>query len=144
MFKNNILNLLKSTGIVVFISAMGSLAAYLVNLNYIATFIFLFIIQFIIFSFVGNILTSYFTEKTKQKQLDLLEPLSTILECAYCNANNLMTFFPNDVERIEFECDKCKNKNLVNIGFSVARITEPVNVPNLTGIPLVDEKNNEK
>ena len=71
MFKNNILNLLKSTSIVALISAIGSLAAYLININYIATFIFLFIIQFIIFSFVGNILTSYFTEKTKQKQLDL-------------------------------------------------------------------------
>lgn len=139
MFKNNLLSLLKSTLIVVFISALGSLGAFLVGYNFIPAFILLFVFQFILFSFAGSIITSYFQEKTKQKQLDLLEPLSTILQCAYCNQENLMTFFPNDKERIEFECDKCRKKNLVNIGFTVARITEPVAVPNITGISLVDE-----
>ena len=134
------LQILKSTLIVVFISALGSLGAFLLNFNFIATFILLFVFQFIIFSFIGNVITSFFQEKTRQKELDLLEPLSTILQCAYCNKENLMTFFPNDKERIEFECDACNKKNLVTIGFSVARITEPINIPNLTGVPLVEDK----
>jgi hypothetical protein len=133
-------NIIKSTGIVLFLSALGGLGAYLIHLNFWATFILLFVFQYIIFSFVGNLITSYFVEKTRQKELDILEPLSTILECAYCKAKNLMTFFPNQDERIEFECDSCKKTNLVNINFSVARITESVNIPNITGIPLVDEK----
>lgn len=140
MIKKYMVAALKSTSIVVIISALGAYSAYLFNINYIATFLFLFVIQFIIFSFLGDIITNYFREKTKQKQLDYLEPLSSILECAYCNESNLITFLPNQNERIEFECSKCKNKNLVNLAFSVARITEPVNVPSITGIPLTNEK----
>ena len=53
----------------------------------------------------------------------------------------MMVFIPDENERVEFECSSCKNKNLVNIQFMVARITEPVTVPNVTGIPLIqDEK----
>lgn len=140
MSKLYILNLIKSTLIVSFISAFGSLGAYLVGYNVLAAFIFLFVIQFIVFSFLGNIITSYFQEKTKQKQLEVLEPLSTILECAYCNAKNIMTFLPDENERVEFECENCKNKNLVTIGFSVARVTSPVKVPNITGVSLSEEK----
>jgi len=119
---------------------MGALGAWLVHLNFTAAFLILCSVQYILFSFAGSIITSYFTQKTRQKELDLLEPLSTILECAYCKTNNVLTFFPNQNERIEFDCDKCKKKNLVNINFSVARITESVSVPNLTNIPLIDEK----
>ena len=141
MNKIYFLNILKSTAIVFIISLLGSLSAFLFNLNYFAVFLFLFVIQFIIFSFIGDIFTSYFKEKTKQKELDKLEPLSTILECAYCTEPNLITFLPNQNERIEFECTKCKNKNLVNLSFSVARVTQPINVPKLTGIPLTNEEN---
>jgi hypothetical protein len=140
MQKDNLINTIKSTFTVLFISGLGALGAYLIHLNFYAAFILLFVFQFILFSFVGFIITSYFTQKTRQKELDVLEPLSTILECAYCKANNLMTFFPNQEERIEFECVSCKKTNLVNINFSVARITDTINVPNLTGIPLIDEK----
>lgn len=140
MIKNSFFTTLKSFTIVAVVSFIGSYAAYISDVNYIATFIFLFIIQFIILSFLKDVIVNYFKEKTKQKQLDYLEPLSSILECAYCNESNLVTFFPNQNERIEFECTKCKNKNLVNLVFSVARVTEPINIPKLTGIPLVDEK----
>lgn len=141
MIKDYILAMLKSTITVTVISALGAYSAYLFDINYLATFLFLFVFQFIIFSFLGDLITNYFKEKTKQKQLDYLEPLSSILDCAYCNESNLITFLPNQNERIEFECVKCKNKNLVNLVFSVARITEPVNVPSITGIPLTNEKN---
>jgi hypothetical protein len=136
----NILNFVKSTTIVITISAIGALGAFILNLNFYASFLLLFAFQYIVFSFFGNVITSYFVQKTRQKELETLEPLSTILECAYCNSKNLMTFLPNQNERIEFECESCKNKNLVNIAFSVARITENVKIPNITGIPLVDEK----
>jgi hypothetical protein len=140
MIKNYFLTFLKSTFIVVFISLIGATAAYTLGINFVGAFLLLFAIQFILFSFVADIIKNYFQEKTKQKQLDALEPLSTILECAYCNHSNLITFNPNQNERIEFTCSSCSNKNLVNIGFSVARITEPVSVPTLTGINLKDEK----
>ena len=137
--KRNFLNAIKSTSIVVFISFLGGLGAFLINVNFYAVFILFFVFQYIIFSFLGNVITNYFVQKTKQKELDVLEPLSTILECAYCNSKNLMTFFPNQDERIEFECNKCKNKNIVNIVFSVARVTETISTPNLTKMPLLDE-----
>lgn len=141
MDKNKaIKDIAKSTLIVFFTSSFIALAAYLFNINWIATFIFVFVLQYILFSFFGNIINNYFIEKTKQMQLDALEPLSTILECAYCNIKNVITFLPDETERIEFECLSCKKKNLVNIQFVVARITENVSINTGTNIPLTDEK----
>ena len=134
-------NLIRSTLTVLFTSSLISLAAFLFGVNWIATFILVFVLQYILFSFFGNIINNYFAEKTKQKQLDVLEPLSTILECAYCGSKNIMTFLPDETERIEFECDSCKKKNLVSIQFVVARITDAVTINTTTNIPLIDEKN---
>jgi hypothetical protein len=134
-------DLIKSTLTVFTTSGLIALAAFLFGINWIATFILIFILQYILFSFFGNIINNYFAEKTRQKQLDTLEPLSTILECAYCNSKNLMTFLPDETERIEFECDSCKKKNLVSIQFVVARITDTVSINNGTNIPLIEEKN---
>lgn len=133
--------LIESTLTVTFTSFLISISAYLFGINWIATFILVFVLQYILFSFFGNIINNYFTEKTRQKQLDTLEPLSTILECAYCNSKNIMTFLPDETERIEFECESCKKKNLVNIQFVVARITDAVTMNSTTNIPLIDEKN---
>jgi hypothetical protein len=135
------IDLIKSTLLVFGISALGGLAFYLVGYSFISSFILLFITQYILFSFLGNLIKSYFEEKTKQKELDSLEPLSTILECSYCGKPNIMTFLPNDSEALEMTCSSCNMKNSVRIQFVVARITEPVNVPNITGVPLVENKN---
>jgi transcription elongation factor Elf1 len=132
----------KSTLTVMILSALGALGAYMFHLNFIAAFLILFVIQYILFSFFANIVNTFFREKTKQKMLDSLEPLSTILECAYCNFKNIVTFYPNDNERIEMECESCKKKNLISMQFVVARITEPVNVETTT-LPLIDEKDKE-
>jgi hypothetical protein len=141
MNKIYFLNILKSISLVTITSLLGALSAFLFNANYFAVFLLIFVFQFILFSFIGDIVKSYYKEKTKQKELDKLEPLSTILDCAYCNEQNLLSFFPNQNERIEFECTKCENKNLVNLSFSVARVTKPINVPKITGIPLTDDEN---
>jgi hypothetical protein len=139
MKNTTLLDIVKSTLTVIFISSLGALGCYLFHLSFWASFLLFFVFQYIVFTFAGNIITSYFVEKTRQKELDILEPLSTFLECAYCKAINLLTFLPDQSERIEFDCEKCKNKNLVNINFTVARITDSIKVPNLTGVPLIDE-----
>jgi hypothetical protein len=131
---------IKSTGIVLFVSLLGGFSFYLLGYSFWSTFILFFIFQYILFSFIGNLVNNYFAQKTKQKELELLEPLSTLLECAYCNKPNIMTFLPNDNEVLEMECAACKKKNSVRIQFVVARLTEPVNIPNVTGIPLVENK----
>lgn len=134
-------DLIKSTLLVLGVSTLGGFAFYLLGYNFISSFLLLFIFQYIVFSFIANVVKSYFAEKTKQKELDSLEPLSTILECAYCGKPNLMTFLPNDNEMLELDCSSCSKKNSVRIQFVVARLTEPVNVPNITGVPLVENKN---
>ena len=55
-----------------------------------------------------------------------------------------MTFLPDQNERAEFICNSCNKTNLVNIQFVVARITEPVNMPSVTGIPSIQTVANEK
>lgn len=136
---------IKSTLIVVLISTIASLGIKTLGGNFWAAFALFFSLQYIIFSFIASIIKNYYLQKTRQKELDALEPLSTILECAYCNTSNVMTFLPDQNERAEFECSSCKKTNLVNIQFVVARITEPVNMNNATGVPSIQTvSTNEK
>jgi hypothetical protein len=116
----------KSTTAVLFISTLIALATFLLNGHYIAAFILAASIQYILFTLIGNIVNNYYIQKTRQKELDKLESLSSLLACAYCQAPNVITFIPDQNERIEFDCDQCAGKNVVTIGFTVARITEPV------------------
>lgn len=131
---------IKSTITVITTSLLIALSVWLLNGNYAAAFILSISIQYILFSFFGGMINNYFTQITRQKELDKLEQLSTILECAYCKKHNVMTFLPDENERIEFVCDSCGKRNLVNINFTVARITEPVISNNPTGPNLLEEK----
>jgi uncharacterized membrane protein len=138
MFKLDIKvkNFIKSTFYVCIVSLFAGMGGYLLGYNFLAFFLLFAAIQYILFSAISSLIISFFVEKTKQKELDKLENLSTILNCAYCNQPNVMTFLPQNTSRLELECDSCKKKNVVTIGFTVARITEIVNVPTVTGIPL--------
>lgn len=135
---------IKSTFIVSIISFLGSLGIKSLGGNFWASFVLFFTIQYILFSFIGTIVKNYFIQKSLQKELDALEPLSTILDCAYCNTSNVMTFLPDQNERAEFICSSCSKRNLVNIQFVVARITEPVNMPSTMGIPSIQTVSNEE
>lgn len=137
-------NFIKSTFIVVVISTIASFGVKAIGGNFWAAFALFFSIQYILFSFIASIIKNYLFQKTKQMELETLEPLSTILECAYCNTNNIMTFLPDQNERAEFVCTSCKKTNLVNIQFLVARITEPVNITNATGVPSIQTVSNEE
>jgi len=131
---------IKSTLIVISISTLASFAVSSFGGNFWAAFLLFFSIQYILFSFFANIIKNYFIQKTIQKQLDKLEPLSTILECAYCNTSNVITFLPDQTERTEFVCTSCEKTNVVGIQFVVARITEPINIPNVLGTPSTQTK----
>lgn len=125
-----------STTKVVSLALLGAFSLYLIGLNFWGTFLLLICLQYILFYCISYVLNVLAIEKTKQKELDKLEKLSTLLNCAYCNKQNVMTFDPNESNRIEFECEHCKKKNLVTMQFLVARITEPVNLPKVTGVHL--------
>jgi len=130
---------IKSTVIVLFISCLGALSFHLAGYSFFISFLLFFVFQYIIFSFLGNLINNFFIQKTKQKELDVLEPLSTILECAYCNTKNVMTFLPDQNERLQFECSSCKKTNSVNIQFVVARTTEPIQTQTPIKVDLKDE-----
>jgi hypothetical protein len=120
----NLLNFFKSTSTVLALSGLCGLAFHLLNHNFWASFILAFFFQYALFAFIGNIINSYFSYKLKETELDKLENLSSILECAFCAKPNVVTFFPNQNERFEFECEECKNKNVVNLNFTVARVMD--------------------
>lgn len=128
--------LIKSTSITALTSSVAGLGGWLLNLGFFPVFLLFFVFQYILFFALSTLVVSYFKEKTKQKELDKLENLSTILNCAYCNHANIMTFLPNDNSKLEFTCDECKKQNSVTMNFVVARLTEPVNVPKVSGMDL--------
>lgn len=116
------------------LSFLGALGGYIIGFNFWGVLLFLICFQYILFFVLSQIMNTIVLEKTKQKELDKLEKLSTLLNCAYCNKQNIMIFDPDDNNRIEFKCDHCEKKNLVTLQFVVARITESVNVPKVTGL----------
>ena len=128
-------SIIKSTATVLGLSFLAGFAATLAGVSFWAGFFSAAILQYIVFSFVGSFLTHYISESRRKLELDKLESLSTILQCAYCHKPNLMTFNPNDVERIEFECDACKKRNLVTMQFTVVQISQPLEIPKVIGIP---------
>jgi hypothetical protein len=118
------------------ISFLGAFSFFILEIgNFYANFILFFIFQFVILSFILNIIKTKIKNKTREKELEKLENLSTILECAYCKKKNIVIFNPNETERIEFECDHCKKKNLVTIQFLVSQIFEPMEIPKVIGVP---------
>jgi hypothetical protein len=122
------INFIKSTSVVIFVSALAGLSGYLLGFNFLGIFILFFVMQYILLSFIKEWIVSYYQEQTRQKQLDKLENLSTILECAYCQTPNIMTFVPDQNEKLNFVCEKCLKNNSVNLQFIVARTTEPLDL----------------
>lgn len=114
----------KSTGIVCLLSSLIGLGCVLMEKPFLPAFILAVAIQYILFSVIAGTITNYFKFQTRQKELDKLVPLSTILECAACSSQNITTFIPDQNERFEFVCQVCEARNVVNINFVVAKVTE--------------------
>lgn len=123
--RNQLYLLGKSISIMSFISLSLSLTVNLLfDKDILATFILGCILQILIYSFINDFLIKARALKVQELELNKLEQLSTILSCASCKTNNLVTFIPEDNSRFEFVCENCKGKNVVHINFSVARTTE--------------------
>lgn len=136
----NIKRVLKSTVTVAVISTIIALAVANIGGSFLTSFALAFCFQYILFSFIANLINSYFKQRTLQKELDSLESLSTILQCAYCNHQNVMTFIPDDLESSSFTCSKCEKTNTVKIQFVVARQTEILQLPvSSKGVSLKDK-----
>jgi hypothetical protein len=117
---------IKSTLIVLLVSGTSALAGSIFGFNFWGVFLLSVVIQYMLFSFIGGIINSILSQKVKIKELEQLEQLSTILQCSSCTQNNIITFIPDENERVEFICESCKKTNVVNINFSVAGVTDPV------------------
>lgn len=128
-------NLIRSISINLVISALAGLTNILFGGSFLYVFLFAFLIQYVLYSVIATIIINYYKEKTKQIELNKLENLSTILECAYCSQKNLLTFIPEQNERTEFTCTSCNKENAVIINFTVARITDSLPINSL----LTDE-----
>lgn len=130
-YKAQYLEILKSTTIVLTISSLVGLSFFLYGHPFLPAFFLAVSVQYVLFSVIAAVVKNYFDNQTKQRQLEKIESLSTILECATCSTANVTTFVPDDSERFEFVCTKCNSRNVVNINFTVAKVMnfeDPFNV----------------
>lgn len=112
---------LKSLLTVVAVSTLCGSGGYLLDKSFFGVFLVATAAQFII-GYVLSAHSAYDFKKTAYlAELEKLEKLSTILNCAYCNEPNLVTFLPDTAP--ELVCDKCKNTSNVKLHFTVARQT---------------------
>lgn len=120
----SVFEFLKSTSTVCFLSSLVGLGAVLADKLFWPAFILAAAAQYILFSVIAGTINNYFSYQIRQRELEKLLPLSTILECAACSSPNICTFIPDQNERFEFVCRNCESKNVVNINFVVAKVTE--------------------
>jgi transcription elongation factor Elf1 len=124
----NILRFLVSN---IILSSLFGLISVLSGGHFLYVFLFSFLILYVLYSVIAKIIISFFKEKTRQKELDKLENLSTILECAYCSDKNILTFIPDQNEKLEFTCVSCNKLNSVIMQFSVIKKNETIQISSL-------------
>lgn len=102
------------------------LAGHVSKIGFLAPYLLCLFLELIGLYFLGVVYRTRVLEKIKFAELDKIGNLSSILSCAACNASNIITFIPDNQERVEFECEKCHKSNVVTIQFSVAVMTSPM------------------
>lgn len=131
-------NILKPLIINIIISSLFGIV-YLINGGFFFyAFGIAFLSQYVLYSFVSTLIVNFYREKTKQLELQKLENLSTILECAYCGNKNILTFIPDQNEKLEFVCESCNKPNTVIMQFTVIRQNETVPIQSI----LINEDKN--
>lgn len=125
-----IFKIVKSLTTIIAVSSLVSVFFFMGGASFVSVFCIATALQFIMGYLVSAYLTSKHNTEVYLNYLSKLEKLSTILDCAFCNTPNIVTFLPQ--ESADFECTNCKNTNAVKIAFSVSRATTPS--PSLTAI----------
>jgi transcription elongation factor Elf1 len=119
------------------VSTLFGLISLLSGSSFLYVFLFSFLIQYVLYGFIAKIIVNFFREKTKQLEISKLENLSTILECSYCNSKNILTFIPDQNEKLEFTCSSCNKLNSVIMQFTVIKQNETLPISSL----LKDDEN---
>lgn len=126
-------NIIKSILTTAFVSSLTGIVSVLVGKTFWVAFCMMTILQ-IVFGYALATYTFYnYKKDVYLAELDKIEKLSTILNCAYCNEPALVTFLPDQTP--ELQCEKCKNNSSVKLHFTVARQTTaptPLSEPQTT------------
>ena len=103
------------------VSTFCSLIFTLFGVSFWYTFAIVCLLQWI----TNYVVHVYIKEKNLKEmylaELSKLEDLSTLLNCAYCNTQNVVTFLPESVT--DFKCTNCNNINHVKLNFTISRST---------------------
>lgn len=117
-------NALKSILMTCFIASLCGLSGLIFGKSFLAIFCIAIVIQ-IMLGYALSTLTFYNYKKSVYlAELEKIEKLSTLLNCAYCNETCLVTFLPEVAP--ELKCAKCNNTSSVKLHFTVARQTNIV------------------
>lgn len=133
-------NTIKSTATTVFISALCGTSAYLFGSSFWAAFALATAIQYIAGYIIATYVFSSYKNSVYMAELDKLEKLSTILNCAYCDHQNVFTFLPDEVP--DLKCEQCQNVNSVKLHFTVARTASTIST-NIADILKEPQTNNK-
>lgn len=117
-------SIIKSLVTTVVISTLCGLGSHLFNHSFWAAFALATAIQYVVGYVVATYMYGSYKSSIYMAELDKLEKLSTILNCAYCDHQNVFTFLPEEVP--DLKCEKCQNINSVKLHFTVARTTSSI------------------
>lgn len=110
-----------------------SVIAYTLEYNYIAAFLFTFVIQIAVGFIVSSIRDSWLAIKSEQIENDriaLLSQQGLELKCAHCSNSSFVPIRLD--EHNNYDCPHCTKSNAVYLNVTVARETAMMNVGRLT------------
>ena len=106
------------------VSFLSGSAAFLIERSFWAYYILSFVLQIIIGYVIATYTYSHYKSTAYMAELEVLEKLSTLLNCAYCNQPNVITFLPDNIP--DLKCDQCGSISSVKLHFTVARTTTAI------------------
>ena len=120
-------NIVKSLLITLVISLIISGICYAMGLGFTKPLVITIITLFVGGFLIGQISETLLAINNKRLENERIKEFSKqgmIIECAYCEE---MNFVPIRLdERNEFVCEKCNEKNAVQISVAASRITTPI------------------
>lgn len=130
--------LLNSIGVTLFIATVFAIGVTLVfGMNFFGALILGFVLQIVVFFVINSFLIARDQKlqlEMLQRDLDVAAKYTVTLNCAYCRQVNKAIVVLN--QRNTFKCDHCNQVNSIQMMFSTAQVTTPLES---VGLPLPDD-----
>ena len=127
------ISIVKSLILTLVVSLIISGVCYILGLQFINSLVISLLVLFVSGFLIGQISETLIAINNKKLENERIKEFSkqgSMVECSYCGELNFVPI-RLDGRRNEFTCEKCNQKNAVQISIAASRITTPIDALNI-------------